>query len=311
VSVTSVRHSRSPRALLFSLVSVPLILVSTPGLCAGTPAAQCASAYENAQLLRQRGKLVAAREQAAICAREQCPEVARHDCAHWTEELGREVPSVVVVARDESDHDVAVQRIFVDGVPRAELVSGRAIELDPGAHVFRVERADALPAEQSFTVYQGERDRILRVTVSSSTPALAAPPSGAPVSASPAAGRPPAPTTATTPAAPPDDRPSYAPAAIVAGLSLVSLGASAYLGLTGRHDLSGLRSSCAPNCTDAQVDPVRTRLIFSDVTLGVGVVGGAISAYLFAHTAALRAAAPNVEIAPTAGGAAAVFVGRF
>jgi hypothetical protein len=72
------------------------------------------------------------------------------------------------------------------------------------------------------------------------------------------------------------------PAIVVAGLSAVALGTSAYLGLTGRQELSDLRSSCAPSCTDAQVGPVRTRLTASDVALGVGLVGAALAVYLFA-----------------------------
>jgi len=257
----SVKNHRAAWLALL-LLSVPL-----PARGADVPGAQCESAYEGAQLLRQRGKLLAAREQAGLCARDVCPEVARRDCARWAEELGREIPTVVVVARDEADRDVAALRLLVDGVPRSELATGRAFELDPGAHAFRVERPNAAAVEQSFTVYQGERDRLLRITVP-----------GGVVVGTPA----PVPMRVTIPPRAPAERSSALPAFVVGGLSVVVLATSAFLGLTGRQQLSDLRATCAPACTDAQVTPVRTRLVVSDVTLGVGLVGAAVAVSLFA-----------------------------
>jgi hypothetical protein len=235
--------------------------------------AQCEPAYEGAQIMRQRGKLRDARDQAAVCAREVCPEVARRDCARWGEELGREIPTVVVVARDATDRDVPGVRLLVDDAPRAEVASGRAFELDPGAHVFRIERANGPPVEQSFIVYEGERDRILRITVPV-----------APLAVAPPVPSPP-PRLATSPlpsATPARESRSIVPPAIVGGISAAVLATSAYLGVTGRQELSSLRSSCAPACTDSQVDPVRTRLTASDVALGVGLVGATVAVYLFA-----------------------------
>jgi hypothetical protein len=226
---------------------------------------RCESAYEGAQLQRQRGKLLAAREESTACAREVCPEVARKDCARWTDELAHEIPTVVVVARDPADRDVPGVRVLVDGVARPEAVSGRPFELDPGVHAFRVERPDGRGTEQSFTLYQGEHDRLLRVALPAEVPAPRPLPPEVPapgrVGASP--------------------RGSLVPAIVVGGLSVAAFAASAVLGLTGRQELSDLRSSCAPACTDAQVDPVRTRLVASDVTLGVGLVGTAVAVSLF------------------------------
>ena len=265
--------------------------------------AQCASAYEDAQLLRQRGKLLAARERAAVCARDQCPDVARHDCARWGEELAREVPSVVVVVRDEADHDVVADHVFVDGALHTEIGTGRSFELDPGAHVFRLERPGVAPIEKSYTLYLGERDRVLRITV----------PGGLPAPARPAAATA---TTASSPAkvaVPPPSPPSYVPAAVIAGVSVVAFGVSAYLGWTGRQQLSDLRTSCAPICTDAEVDPVKTRLTLSDVSLGVGIVGAALATYLFVRAATDRPATStaHAEIVPLQGGVAALVGARF
>jgi hypothetical protein len=234
------------------------------------PPAQCEAAYEGVQTLRQRGQLLAAREQTGVCARSVCPEVARGDCARWADELTREIPSVVVVARDRSDRDLPGLRLLADGVAQPAFAAGRAIELDPGSHVFRVEGAPGGPVEQSVTVYQGERDRIVRIALPVEAPHPRVAPS------LPAALLSPLPSTS----APPSERRSLAAPIVVGSLALVSLGASAFLGWTGRQELSDLRSSCAPACTDAQVNPVRARLVASDVTLAVGVVGVAVAVSL-------------------------------
>lgn len=297
MSVTNVRFL--VRATLSSLPPLFIAALPAPARGAEPPTVQCASAYENAQLLRQRGKLLAAREQVGVCARNQCPDVARRDCVRWAEELGHEIPSVVVVVRDAADREVGAQRILVDGAPHPEIASGRAFNLDPGSHVFRLERGDAPPVEQSFTVYQGERDCVLRMTVPG-PPGVAAP-------------VPPPSSIAQSLPSTPREPPSYVATAIVAGFSLATFATSAYLGLTGRQELSGLRSTCAPYCTDAEENPVKTRLTFSDWTLGVGLVGAAVTVYLFVRTFSARAsiAAAHVEIAPTPGGAAALIGGRF
>jgi len=295
----SVTTRSLPRASLVTLSLLSLSALAAPAECAEplASAAQCTSAYENAQLLRQRGKLLSAREEANLCARDQCPEIARRDCARWTEELGREIPSAVVVVRDDADHDIPSQRLLVDGALRPEISSGRPVELDPGTHIFRVERANGPPFERTVTVYQGERDRVLRITAPG--PAVQPLPGTAP--------------SVPLRASAHNDRPSYAPAIVVSSFSIVSFAVSGYLGLTGRQELSGLRTSCAPTCTDAQVDPVRTRLTLSDVALGIGLAGAALAVYLFVRTASERAAAPSVAlvVTPAGEGATASMIGRF
>jgi hypothetical protein len=256
--------------------------------------AQCAPAYEGAQLLRQRGKLVEARDAALACARATCPEIARKDCATWVAEIERATPTVIVIAREAGGGGEARVRVLVDRAVRAEAGSGRAFALDPGGHVFRVERDGDPPIEQTITIVQGEHDRPLRFNLrprATSSPEVE-PASGAAharVESAGGAGR-----ASVT----------YVPAAIVSGAAALSLGAATWLGLSGRSDLSHLRATCAPGCSDAQVDPVRARLLASDVTLAAGLVGTAIAIYLWVRppaTAATAAAANNgfrVEIAP-------------
>jgi hypothetical protein len=223
----------------------------------GASPSQCAASYADAQRLRQRGQLLAAREASRVCASASCPAVGRTDCATWIGELDRAIPSVIVVARGESDSDARALRVTVDGAPRSDAAQGRAIEIDPGDHTFRVERDGDAPLEQVVTVFQGERDRVLRFELR----------------AVPVAKGPDAPTPAF------DGSPSYTPAIALGATSAIALGVSAWLGLSGRNDLSKLRSTCAPTCSDDSVDPVRRKLVASDIALGVGVVAAAFGVY--------------------------------
>ncbi|HEX7669410.1 MAG TPA: hypothetical protein VF395_07505, partial [Polyangiaceae bacterium] len=57
--------------------------------------AECASAYERSQELRQSGKLRKAGEALVLCTQEVCPAFVRTDCAQWLTEVTQETPTVV------------------------------------------------------------------------------------------------------------------------------------------------------------------------------------------------------------------------
>ena len=89
----------------------------------------------------------------------------------------------------------------------------------------------------------------------------------------------------------------------------------AYLGLTGRQELSDLRSTCAPYCTDAQVEPgADAPHVLRRRPRGRARRrrGDALSLRANAHSErALVRDGASLEIAPTPGGAAALIGGRF
>lgn len=259
--------------------------LSTPARAAEPSPAACASAYEAVQVLRRNGRLVGARDAALVCAHPACPEVGRADCRAWAQEIAKEIPTVVVSLRDDAGADVRIVSVTIDGVVRADAASGRAFEIDPGEHVFRVERAGAPPVERSFAIVHAERDRILRFQVA-------------------------APPRTSTPRA---SGASYTPAIVSGVIAGGLLGVSAWLGVSGRNDLSQLRATCAPTCTDDQLSPVRRRLVASDVTLGAGLVAAALSFYFFVRPPTSEPAAPRVDVgvAPLAGGGAVSLGARF
>ena len=285
LSTPPMKVARTGLACAFALASFFPLFVTSNALAADP---RCMTSYENAQLLRQRGKLVDARDAALVCARPACPEVARKDCTSWVSEIETQIPTVIVIARDEATGDEGGAHVLVDGAARSEAGSGRAFPLDPGAHVFRIERAGDEPLEQTITIVQGEHDRILRFALHSDPTRVVAPRNVVAPSLQP---QPPQDVAPATPNASPRSV-TYVPAITVGAISVVSFAASAFLGLTGRSDLSHLRTTCAPTCSDGEVDPVRAKLVASDVTLGVGIVGSVIALYLFARP-------PSTSVAST------------
>jgi hypothetical protein len=59
---------------------------------------------------------------------------------------------------------------------------------------------------------------------------------------------------------------------VFGGIALASMGAFAVLAAKGTIDLNDLRDDCAPNCTESEVDRVKTQMRVGDVFLIAGVV---------------------------------------
>ncbi len=60
--------------------------------------AQCATAFDQVQTLREKGALTQAREQAIECARATCGPAIAKECGGWLDEISRALPSVVLAA---------------------------------------------------------------------------------------------------------------------------------------------------------------------------------------------------------------------
>src|SRR5262245_7790898 len=75
----------------------------------------CLAAAAQGQTLRDAHKLVEAREQFRTCAREQCPRVVQKDCVAWLSDVEKNLPSVVLTAKDEAGADIVEGKVSVDG----------------------------------------------------------------------------------------------------------------------------------------------------------------------------------------------------
>src|SRR5690606_33903347 len=57
---------------------------------------------------------------------------------------------------------------------------------------------------------------------------------------------------------------------VTGGAGLLALGAATYIGLDANGDARSMRETCAPHCSEADVDDVRSRQVAAGVTAAVG-----------------------------------------
>ena len=146
-------------------ICMALLLVTEVAAAQSPPidAAACADAFEQGQVDRNAGELLAARGHFRTCAQDSCPAVVREQCTKFHTDVEKAMPSIVVTAKDRRGADVADVRLSIDGVPRGQRLDGKPIELDPGEHRLRLESADGKPVDQTIVIAEGERARLVRV----------------------------------------------------------------------------------------------------------------------------------------------------
>lgn len=245
-----------PRLLLAA------VLVSGSAIAAPNDAVveQCVGDADAGQVLRSAGKMHDARASFQRCAAPLCPAVVSRDCTRWLGEVDARMPRVDVVVRGAVDVS-----LDVDGKP-TPAGTARALELDPGPHVFRVTARDGRTATESIVLKEGEQATVNVVL-----------PPASPLPASPV-------QTA---------RPMW-PVWLGVGVSAALLGTAAGLGLHVSSRYDTLESRCSPRCSADEVDGVRTAGTVGDVLLVSGIVALAVTGVLFftrpgtAHTTAIR-----------------------
>lgn len=225
---------------------------------------QCADAYTQTQILRKAGKLRAAEKSTFECTQAACPDFIKSACSKWGSEIQAATPTIVVSAKDAQGNDLTDVSVTFDGQRLVNRLTGLAIAVDPGQHVLRFEHAGDKPVDQKILISEGEKARVVKVTFGSKPP-------GAVQGAAPVGGE-----TASTGSG------TRALAYVLAGVGAVGLGGFAYFGLTGKSEENSVRASnCAPNCSSSQIDPIKTKYVLADVSLGVGVVSLGLATYFF------------------------------
>jgi hypothetical protein len=211
-----------------------------------------------------------------VCARSECPDLVRNDCAEWIAQVDSAIPSVVVAVRTPGGELVSDVRVTVDGRVERERLDGTPFDVDPGPHVFRFESSDGRFAEESRVIVQGDKGRMLNVTLST----LLLPPDPPPVVNAPT-------TRSTVPLG------SF----VLGGVGVVGLSSFGYFAWTGYQAEKQLRVACSPRCTPDEVSNAQTRYIVADVSLAAGVLSlGAALWIAIAHarsTHARRSASPT------------------
>ena len=286
------RDTKALRSVLAIGVLTGIVLAHTSA--AADDREQCANAAEQAQSLRDEGKYRRAREQMLLCAREVCPGPIKSDCGNWLDQIERDAPTVVFGAKD-AGKDIFDVKVSMDGVVVTERLDGKPQLVDAGEHTFTFEHGGVVK-EERVLVRSGEKGRAITVTFGDQAPPLTSPP---PVS--------------------PTEEGSLVPALVVGGIGIVALGSFALFGIQGKNDVDDLQK-CKPRCEESDVDRARTKLIIADISLGVGIVALAVSAYMIItrpkvsdHVSVSSRSGPSLKLdfGPTAGGGAAAVGGTF
>jgi hypothetical protein len=259
---------------------VALALALAPPAHADPTVDVCLDAYERGQALRNSRRLAQARADFLVCAREACPRAIRKDCGEWLAEVDASMASVVVRVVDADGHEPTEAEVFVDAALVSNRLDGWAIPVEPGPRVIRVVLRGRPGLEQAVSLAQGEKNR--RVVFD-----LGAPGQRVPV----------APGTAA--AVVPRRAPLLAYGA--AGVGVLSLGAFAFLAMSGTRELNALHEECAVTrlCTRDDLDDVKRKLLVADVALATAVVAIGVSVILFIAHANAGPAPPGQLRLPT------------
>lgn len=212
--------------------------------------AECVAALDHAQSLQSALELRGARASYLACSAPSCPGLVREDCARSLVALDAAIPTVVFSARAD-DHDVTDARVLLDGEAISSALDGRAVALDPGAHVVRFERAGGGVFETKLIARQGEKNRAVAATFLASKPRVM-----------------PHKESGRVPVLP----------ILLGGTGLLALGGSLYVRLGADADADAMRSSCAPSCDQSSRDALSDKLVVANVALGVGIGALALAA---------------------------------
>lgn len=250
----------------------------------------CVEAYESAQEQRLSGSLKSARARMEVCAMASCPAFIRDDCTKWRGEVDAELPSVSFSVKSKGVRLTDV-RVTEDERVLVERLDGGAVELDPGNHSFRFEAADTQPMTRAFVLARGEKNRVIEIELV---------PLAAPV----------------VPKVDPPRTESSAPVLpwVLVGTGVAGVAAFTVLGSAGLSEEAKLERTCAPSCSDAELQSVKTKYLIADISLGVGISSLLVGSYmLLTHDPepAASARAFPVRIQASPGGGMASVRGRF
>ena len=146
------------------LVAVAALTVSLPSAVRADEVSVCVDPYEKAQMLMRpesgQSTLLPAREMLHTCMRSGCKDWMVVDCSRWLSEVEARIPTVVFSARDTSGRDLAeIVVTTADGASVASRLDGRAIDLEPGEHVFVFVAPDGARLEKRVLVREGEKNQ--------------------------------------------------------------------------------------------------------------------------------------------------------
>jgi hypothetical protein len=276
------------------------VLLATAAPALADDKAACLEAASKGQTFRDSHKLVEARDQFRLCARRPCRAAVQQECVGWLGEVQRDLPTVVITAKDGNGVDLENVQLSVDGQPLRTTLDGQAVPMNPGAHVFHCLAADGTEVDERVLIKSGKKNQAVAVVLAK--PVAPSPPS--PASA------PPGPRETESAVAPPGGASPWKTVGwVVGGVGVVGIGVGTVFGVKAMGDKNAHCNS--DNVCDAgSLSGLKTAALLSDVGLiaGVALVVGGTALVLFAPSGGHESAAA-VRIFPvwtaTGGGMAA------
>lgn len=235
---------------------------ATPALALDARA--CTDAHLQAQVARSEGRLLQAAEHLTSCGHESCPGLLRAECAQWLEEVGADVPTLIVTVKNDDGRDLVDYELSVDAA-RVAATTGE-IRLDPGTHTVRVVAPGYRTRELAIRLRVAEQRRPLELVLERETRKA--------------------------------QRPQW-PLFVVGGVAFASLATFTVAGLSARSSEKELEA-CAPTCATDDVSAVRTRYTVANVALGVGLASLAAGGIWWVLSTPEESSEPTVAIGWTA-----------
>jgi hypothetical protein len=271
-------------------LSLSMLLASAHAAAQVPTRAACVEAQSRAKQASSEDRIIEARDAFLVCAHEKCPAAIRAECTDALVDAKKQISTVMLSAKDAGGKEMTDVRVLLDGKPLVEKLGGAEVEIAPGEHTFRFEAAGQKPVEKKLLVLIGEHNILVQVSIGAPEPAPAPPPPVATVVAPPPA----PPAAKPAPPKPAEDsgfNMRLVPVFALGGAGVASAIAAVAFGVAAKNKASDLRGSCAPNCTSDQASSVDSKLLLSDVFLGVSVAAfaGAVIYYFVTKPAAKRA----------------------
>lgn len=288
---------RLSRSLLAAAVGLALLGFAVDARAEDPTKEQCISANEDAQTLRQKGHLQAARSQLLVCVRTSCPTAVRDDCAQRLNDIENAIPTIVFTAKGANDVDLSDVKVTMNGVTVATRLDGAALNVEPGEHSFEFTTPGYPPVTRTLVLREGVKRRqeqiaFAPVVVPGESPQAAA---TAPL----------APATAGQPQTEASGDGRRTVAYVLGGAGVVALGLGAFFGLKAKSTYDDSKTDCTNNLCGAKgVEGGKDASTQAAVSTISFIAGGA----LLASGIVLFVTAPKdggVTVQPTVGTAGA------
>lgn len=257
-------RTRLPLASLAVLAAFSLSLTTAPARAEDKAA--CLQAASKGQSLRDQGKLVEAREQFRLCAAQGCPQMVVQDCGGWLSDVEKNLPTVVVTAKDGSGNDLVDVQVTVDGQLLLSKLTGEALPMDPGPHTFHFATSGGTSTDRQVLVKQGDKNQEVAAVLGAAAPTATPPPAPPPA---PAASR-----AVQTPSS--SSGSGWRTAGwVLGGLGIVGLGVGTVFGIVAMGDKNSAHCDASNFCDPGPLDSGRSAATGADVGF---IAGGALLA---------------------------------